>query len=709
MGSPLPPDPYAALGLSKDADSTAIKTAYRKLVLKTHPDKFPDPTQKAEKSAEFHKIQQAYEILGDDDKRERYNAQVRLAELRKEAMERQHARGAAKAETSRPSPAANYDVRTPSGSTAYPPRGPSSRAYEEPRPREYYDEEDRYDEPRPKPRSAKHSYGYTTRGREETSSSRRTSFVNVFVPTSSRGDRAKTRDQTKRRDREEKKFVPVYNDSDSDERYRQEERRKREFRRQAEEEEDRKEREKEAFRRKAEAAAAAARREEEQRERERATRGRESSRRPSSRRPDVDRGYEKYLDQGAAAKEYISKHRATSVPAEEPPVRSSASRSTKYAQVRPKEKSSSKRSASREPWILSGFRHGQGSRDKSRKPARAAEAEYDEDSRRPTLEKAESSPAAMKQAMRAAEVQRSATIDSYDSRRDREETQAPPKMRRAETMPAQKASRQEEKSKANTSKPLRTEVHRHNMNDSGYSSPSTPSISDKEKEKESRNVPTARTTTTRTAYRYGAEGGVAMTTDDDFYNTVTVEPTSSSERIPRQPVSRSPIRERHPDRDSDDSGRERMPSARTMQAEKTARYTYPMDSEARRPHMARASTNQVPSGRSPKKDPYERGRTYVVSPDHVRGQSHDDRGYDRAYFGEIPKHAGTPLRREEMPTGRPPLRRNDSYTPPDVQYSRKFSEADVRYAPRGRERSAYAFEDVQLPRPPMGARGQTVM
>ncbi|KAL1641240.1 hypothetical protein SLS58_006142 [Diplodia intermedia] len=704
MGSPLPPDPYAALGLSKDVDSTAIKTAYRKLVLKTHPDKFPDPAQKAEKSAEFHKIQQAYEILGDDDKRERYNAQVRLAELRKEAMERQHARGATKPEMNRPSPAANYDVRTPSGTPAYPSRGTPSRAYEEPRQRDLYDDEDRYDEARAKPpRSTKHSYGYS-RGREESTSSRRHSFVNVFVNTSGRGERAKTRDQTKRRDREEKKFVPVYNDSDSDERYRQEERRRKDLRRQAEEEEEeRKRRDNEAFRRQAEAAA---RREEDMaRERERATRGRETSRRASSRRPDDRATYpEKYLDQGAAAKEYMSKHRATSVPAEEPPVRSSASRSTKYAQVRPKEKSSSKRSASKEPWILSGFRHGQGSRDKSRKPTRSTEADYDEDPRRPTLDKADSSPAAMKQAMRAAEAQRSATVDSYDTRMEREETQAPPKMRRAETMPAPKASRQEEKSRANTTR-LRTEVPRH-MNDSGYSSPSTPSISDREKDKESRNAPTPRTTT-RTAYRYGAEGGVSVSKDDDVYNTVTVEPTSSSERITRKPVSRSPIRERHPERDSDDSGRERLPSARNTQPERTARYTYPMEPETRRPHMARAATQQVPSARSPQKDPYERGRTYV-SPDHVRGQSHDDRGYDRAYFGEIPKHAGTPLRREEMPTARPSLRRGDSYSPADVQYSRKYSEADVRYAPRGRERSAYAFQNVDLPRPPM-ARGQTVM
>ncbi|KAK0650913.1 Chaperone protein DnaJ [Lasiodiplodia hormozganensis] len=710
MGSPLPPDPYAALGLSKDADSTAIKTAYRKLVLKTHPDKFPDPAQKAEKGAEFHKIQQAYEILGDDDKRERYDAQVRLAELRKEAMERQQARGAAKADTARPSPAANYDIRTPSGTT-YATR-PTPRAYEESRTRAAYDDDDRYDEPpRVKSRSTKHQYVYS-RGREE-SSSRRPSAFNIFVTTNSS---AKSRDQTKRRERTEK-FVPVYNDSDSEERYRQEDRRRKESLRQAAEDEDRKQREKEMFRRQAEAAA---RRDEElarERERERAAaRGRETSRRSSSRRPEVDSYERKYMDQDAAAKEYMSKHhRGTSVPPDDAPTRTSASRSTKYAQVRPKEKSSSKRSASKEPWILSGFRHGHGSRDKSRKPTRSAEAEYDEDPRRPTLDKADSSPATLKQTLRG-ETQRSATVDSYDVRRERDETQTPPKMRRAETMPATKVARHEEKSKANTSKlrtDMRAEAPRHTMHDSGYSSPSTPSISDREKEKESRNAAASRMT--RTAYRYGADGGVAVTTDDDVYNTVTVEPTSSSERITRKPVSRSPIGERHPERDSDDSGRERMPSARTLQQEKTARYTYPVETETRRPHLSRATTQQVPSGRSPQKDVYERGRSRTYgSPDYARGQSHDDRGYERSsrsgvLYAEIPKHAGTPLRREEIPTVRPGMRRGDSYTAQDVQYARKFTEADIRYAPRGaRERSAYAFPNVEVPRPPM-ARGQTVM
>ncbi|KAF2198633.1 heat shock protein DnaJ, partial [Delitschia confertaspora ATCC 74209] len=70
---PLPPDPYQALGVPKDCDQALIKSTYRKLVLKTHPDKFTDEAIKKQKQEEFHKIQQAYEILSDEDKRATYD------------------------------------------------------------------------------------------------------------------------------------------------------------------------------------------------------------------------------------------------------------------------------------------------------------------------------------------------------------------------------------------------------------------------------------------------------------------------------------------------------------------------------------------------------------------------------------------------------------------------------------------------------------
>ncbi|KAF2124043.1 heat shock protein DnaJ, partial [Dothidotthia symphoricarpi CBS 119687] len=69
----LPPDPYLALGLPRDVDQAKIKSAYRKLVLKCHPDKVSDPLMREDKIDEFRKVQQAYEIIGDEDKRARYD------------------------------------------------------------------------------------------------------------------------------------------------------------------------------------------------------------------------------------------------------------------------------------------------------------------------------------------------------------------------------------------------------------------------------------------------------------------------------------------------------------------------------------------------------------------------------------------------------------------------------------------------------------
>ena len=68
MPKPLPPDPWKALGVSKDDDLENIRRVYRKLVLTCHPDKFPDEAVKAQKSEEFHKVQQAWELLSDKNK-----------------------------------------------------------------------------------------------------------------------------------------------------------------------------------------------------------------------------------------------------------------------------------------------------------------------------------------------------------------------------------------------------------------------------------------------------------------------------------------------------------------------------------------------------------------------------------------------------------------------------------------------------------------
>ena len=63
-------DLYKILGIEKSASDKDIKSAYRKLALKYHPDK-----NKGEKGAEkkFSEINSAYEVLSDDKKRKQYD------------------------------------------------------------------------------------------------------------------------------------------------------------------------------------------------------------------------------------------------------------------------------------------------------------------------------------------------------------------------------------------------------------------------------------------------------------------------------------------------------------------------------------------------------------------------------------------------------------------------------------------------------------
>lgn len=81
----LPPDPYKILGVASDASMSDIKPAWRKLVLKCHPDKFLDPEVKEVQMEEFQRVQKAFELLSNDSARADYDRMVAFREHRAKA------------------------------------------------------------------------------------------------------------------------------------------------------------------------------------------------------------------------------------------------------------------------------------------------------------------------------------------------------------------------------------------------------------------------------------------------------------------------------------------------------------------------------------------------------------------------------------------------------------------------------------------------
>jgi len=74
-------DYYADLEVVKNASEAEIKAAYRRLAREHHPDRQGDPLK-------FRAVAEAYETLGDPDKRQAYDAasaNARIVDLKGES------------------------------------------------------------------------------------------------------------------------------------------------------------------------------------------------------------------------------------------------------------------------------------------------------------------------------------------------------------------------------------------------------------------------------------------------------------------------------------------------------------------------------------------------------------------------------------------------------------------------------------------------
>ncbi|MGC6177233.1 J domain-containing protein [Lacrimispora sp. 38-1] len=92
---------YKILGVSSQATEKEIKAAYRKLAKKYHPDVIKDDPEGNKK---MYEIQEAYEVLGDEEKRKRYD--LGFSENRESTRQEQgkNSRGYSNNEEGKPAP-----------------------------------------------------------------------------------------------------------------------------------------------------------------------------------------------------------------------------------------------------------------------------------------------------------------------------------------------------------------------------------------------------------------------------------------------------------------------------------------------------------------------------------------------------------------------------------------------------------------------------
>ena len=78
----IPPDPFAALGLERDATPTEIKARYYFLARRYHPNRNYGPEESKRSLGEhFHRINQAWQLLSSPEQKRRWLEMIELVEL----------------------------------------------------------------------------------------------------------------------------------------------------------------------------------------------------------------------------------------------------------------------------------------------------------------------------------------------------------------------------------------------------------------------------------------------------------------------------------------------------------------------------------------------------------------------------------------------------------------------------------------------------
>lgn len=544
----LPPDPYAALGVAKDATTAAIKQQYRKLVLRLHPDKVQDDALKQAAADQFHKVQTAYEVVGDDDRRQRYDAQCKLEQLRRDAMERGGGgRGGPDVRTA----GFKMPPDSPRGGDFYA-RGPErsgrmSPQYEERAPRYT----DYFDIPRPMSRKDSDFERSSKRAppRDDPKKSRSSAKKSKENERSSRDEKTRRTEQDVRKGREQKfAFVSEQSptsDSDEYDRARKQGREEDEARRVRAAMED------EARRKQEEEAAAS-------------FIGNERA--------------QKLYAQDFSAREYMAKggispqERLTTERRPSPVRKSSSREKVEYI----------KRNDGRPPVMI---RRGSGRPETTREPRKSSSREKDieivdepqEKPRRPpTLEKMQSSPADIRPPFGR---QRSSSLQ-YDPR------EPPiPKMKRAETMPYPQTNGASGESRRKDPSKLRTEIR------DGYPTPET--------------SPEPPPTTRKYIYGQVYADDTEYPTPDGYRTEVREPASPRTTTFTRSP---SPIREPR-EKQRSKSVKYASPQPPPNKRTTSTTYVYPapaevLDSNTRRPSLQRESSSrlfgEIPTTGSPR-------------------------------------------------------------------------------------------------------------